>query len=170
MSNENNRITSLGDILDLYHWLWRGIPRFKTIYHYWYCYILDLALNGTASQSSEYEPSKHLLVMKTSSTRLQRNNFTSSKTSWRRLAKTFWKRFEDVLKTSCKTSWKRLQDVLKTSWKTKKWYAEDILKKSWRNVLKASWRHVFKMSWRPLKDFMETKKILTGYICILILG
>ena len=44
-------------------------------------------------------------VLKTSSTRLQRNNFTSSKTSWKRL--------EDVLKTSCKTSWRH---VLKTSW------------------------------------------------------
>ena len=44
----------MGDILDHYRWLWRGIPRFRTIYHYWYCYILDLALNGTASQSSEY--------------------------------------------------------------------------------------------------------------------
>ena len=44
-------------------------------------------------------PSKHLLVLRTSSTRLQRNNFTSSKASWRRL--------EDVLKTSCKTSWRR---------------------------------------------------------------
>ena len=35
-------------------------------------------------------------VLKTSSKRLQRNNFTSSKTSLQR-------RFEDVLKTSCKT-------------------------------------------------------------------
>ena len=35
-------------------------------------------------------PSKHLLVLKTSSKSLQRNNFSSSKTSWRRL--------EDVLK------------------------------------------------------------------------
>ena len=71
-------------------------------------------------------PSKHLLVLKTSSTRLQRNNFTSSK-------------------TSCK-------DVLKTSCKTKNYYAEDILK--------TSWRHVSKTSWRPLKNFMETNKIL----------
>ena len=30
-------------------------------------------------------PSKHLLVLKTSSKSLQRNNFSSSKTSWRRL-------------------------------------------------------------------------------------
>ena len=44
--------------------------------------------------------SKHLLVLKTSLILLQRNNFTSSKTSGRRL--------EDVLKTRCK-------GVLKTS-------------------------------------------------------
>ena len=49
---------------------------------------------------SRYYPSKHLLVLKTSSTRLQRNNFTSSKT--------FWRHLEDVLKTSCKMSSRRL--------------------------------------------------------------
>ena len=87
-------------------------------------------------------PSKHLLVfkrswrrlqdvLKTSSTRLQRNNFTSSKTSWRRL--------EDVFKTS-----------RKTSWKTKNCYAEDVFKTSWRHVLKTSWRHVLKTSWRHI--------------------
>ena len=42
-----------------------------------------------------YNPSKHLLVLKTSSAPLQCNNFTSSKASWRHLAK----RLEDVLKT-----------------------------------------------------------------------
>ena len=53
--------------------------------------------------------------LRTSSTRLQRNNFSSSKTSWRRLErckvvtlKTFWKRLQDVFKTC-------LQDVLKTN-------------------------------------------------------
>ena len=84
--------------------------------------------------------SRHVLKM--SSTRLQRNNFTSSKTSWRRL--------EYVLKTSCKdvlkTSWRRLedllQDVLKTSWKTKNCYAEDVLKTSWRHILKTSSRRL----------------------------
>ena len=62
-----------------------------------------------------------MLVSKTSSTRLQRNNFTSSKTYWRRL--------EDIL-----------QDVLKTSCKTKNCYAEDVLKTPWRHGLKTSWR------------------------------
>ena len=47
-------------------------------------------------------------VLKTSSTRLQRNSFTSSKTSWRCLAK--------------------------TSWKTKNCYAKDVFKRSWGYV------------------------------------
>ena len=115
---------------------------------------------------SKSHPRKHLLVLKTSSrhvlkkswTRLQRNNFSSSR------------RLEDVLKTSCKyvlkTSWRCLedisQDVLKTSWKTKNCSAVDVLKTSWRlvlnlktswrHVLKTSWRHVLKMSWRRLGD------------------
>ena len=50
-------------------------------------------------------------VLKTSSTRLQHNNFSSSKTSWRRLARTSWRH---VLKTSWNMSWKHLQDVLDT--------------------------------------------------------
>ena len=55
-------------------------------------------------------------VFNTSSTRLQRNNFTSSKTSWRRLKDVLedekllrWRRFEDVLKTC-------LEDVSKMPW------------------------------------------------------
>ena len=60
-------------------------------------------------------------VFKTSSRRLERKNFSSSKTSWRRL--------QDVFKTC-------LQDVFKTSWKTKTCYAEDVLKTSSRHVLK----------------------------------
>ena len=67
-------------------------------------------------------------VLKTSSTRLQCNNFSSS----RHLAR-------------C------LEDVMKTSWKTKNCYAEDILKTSWRNVFKTSWRPVLKTSWRQGK-------------------
>ena len=67
-------------------------------------------------------PSKHLLVLKTSSTRLKHKKFTSSKTSWRRL--------EDIL-----------QEVLKTTWKRKNCYTENVLKASWRRVLKTSWRN-----------------------------
>ena len=106
-------------------------------------------------------PTKHLLVLKTSSTRLQRNNFMSSKTSWRRL--------EDVLKISCKTSWRRLEDVFKTSWETKSCYAEDVLKTSWRNVLKKSWRHVLKLYWRhilrtSLRHYGDKQKSYWGYL------
>ena len=58
-----------------------------------------------ASRVAKQLPSKHLLVFKTSSTRLQCNNFSSSKTSWRRLANTSWGRLEDVLKAYRKRSW-----------------------------------------------------------------
>ena len=68
-----------------------------------------------------------------SSTRLQRNNFLSSKTSWRRL--------EDVSKTLCK-------DVLKTSWKTKNLYAEDIFKTWLEEVSNICLEDVFKTSSR----------------------
>ena len=50
-------------------------------------------------------------VSKTSLKRLQRNNFSSSKMSWIRLANTSWRRFEDQ---KCYA-----EDVLKTSWKTR---------------------------------------------------
>ena len=54
-------------------------------------------------------------VLKTSSTPLQHNNFTSCKTSW-------------------KTKNCYAEDVLKTSWR-------HVLKMSWRHILKTSWRH-----------------------------
>ena len=54
--------------------------------------------------------SRHAL--KTSSTSLQRNNFTSSKTSWRRLEDVLRTRLEDVLKTFSRPLTRRLQDVL----------------------------------------------------------
>ena len=75
-------------------------------------------------------------VLKTSSTRLQRNIFSS----WRRLANTSWRRLEDIS-----------QNVLKTSWKMKNCYAEDFLRTSWRHVLKTSSRHALKTSWRQTK-------------------
>ena len=77
-------------------------------------------------------PSWH--VLKTSSRRLQRNNFSSSKTYWRRLARCL----EDIFKASwrrlCKRSQRRLEEVLKTSWKMKNCYAEDVLKTYWRQI------------------------------------
>ena len=62
-------------------------------------------------------------ILKTSLARLQRNNFTSSKTSWRRLAKMTWRSFQDLS-----------QDVFKTSRKTKNCYAEDVFKTSRRQT------------------------------------
>ena len=79
-------------------------------------------------------------VLKTSSTRLQRNNFTSSKTSWRRL--------EDVFKTSHKTSSRRIGRRKIVTLKTSLRRLEDM---PWRYVLKASWRYTLKMSWRQAK-------------------
>ena len=83
-------------------------------------------------------PSKHFVcpqdVLKTSSRHavktswrcFQRNNFSSSKTSSRRL--------KDALRDVFKTSSRRLQDVLKTSWKTKNCYVEDVSKASSRRL------------------------------------
>ena len=78
-------------------------------------------------------------VLKMSSTRLQRYNFTSSKTSWRLLEDILQRRLEDVLKTCLKDkSWRRLEDM------------------SLRHVLKTSWRHVLKTSWRYYGDKQNT--------------
>ena len=88
-------------------------------------------------------PSKQLFVfktssrhaLKTSSTCLQRNNFSSSK-------------------TSCIY-------VLMTSSKTKSFYGEDVLRMTWRHVLQASWRHLLKTSWRHLGD---KENVYWGYL------
>ena len=56
-------------------------------------------------------PSNYLLVLKTSLTRLQCNNFTFSKSSWRRLAKTFWRHFGRRKIVTLKTSWRRVEDM-----------------------------------------------------------
>ena len=114
-----------------------------------------------------HNPSKHFLVLKTSSRRLQdmswrrpqRNSFTSYKTCWRRL--------EDVLKDVKLLRWRRLPDVLKTC-------LEDVFK-SLERVLKTClediyWRCLEDMSWRRLENILEKNKILTGDICILIWG
>ena len=63
-------------------------------------------------------------VLKTSSARLQRNNFSSSKTSWKRFERHLAKRFEDILKTC-------LKDVLETC-------LEDVLKKCLQDVLETN--------------------------------
>ena len=56
-------------------------------------------------------------VLKTFSTRLQRNNFSSYKTSLRRLAKTSWRRLGRQKIVTLKTSWRH---VSKTSWRQTK--------------------------------------------------
>ena len=63
---------------------------------------------------------------------LQRNNFSSSKSSSRRL--------QDVFRDVFKTFSRRLHDVLKTSWKTKNCCTEDVLYTSSRHVFKTSSR------------------------------
>ena len=90
-------------------------------------------------------PSKHLLVfktswsrhvLKTSSIRVQRNNFSSSKTSWRHPAR----RLEDV---------EDVEDVLKTCF-------EDVLKTYLEDM---SWRRPENMLWKHLQEVLETKKM-----------
>ena len=89
-------------------------------------------------------PSKHFLVLKTSSIRLQHNNFTSSKTSWRHL--------QDVLEDEKLLRWRRLQDVLKTCLENVlKACLEDVLKTSLEDVLKTYLEDVFKTSRRQTK-------------------
>ena len=83
-------------------------------------------------------PSNHL-----SSTRLQRNNFIFSKTSWRNLAR----RLEDVLKRTSKhlgrrkivtlMTFRRLEECLEVVFKT---CLVDLLKTCFEDVLKTSWR------------------------------
>ena len=71
-------------------------------------------------------------VLSTSSTRLQRKNFSSSKTSW--------------MTKNCYG-----EDVLKTSWR-------HVFKTSWRHILQTYWRYILKTSWRRLED----RKCLLG--------
>ena len=92
-------------------------------------------------------------VLKTSSTRLQRNKFSSSKTSWRRV--------ENVLRHLAR----RLEDVLKTSWETKNCYAENALRTSWKHLEtshKTTWRHLedvlgdeILLCWKRLEDILK---------------
>ena len=85
----------------------------------------------TSSRHVFKTSSRH--VFKTSSRRLQRNNFSSSKTSWRRL--------QDFFKTSCKMSSRRLG-------------RRKIV------TLKTRWRRLQDMSWRHLEDVLKTNKYL----------
>ena len=146
-----------------------------------------LGVNSSWIILNNQPPSKHLLVLKTSSRRFQ-------DMSWRRLQHVFsvtilrlprhledilQRRLEDILQDVFKTSWKMKNcyaaDFLKTSWRTSWRRLEDI---SWRCLEDISWRRLEDMCWRCLKDMFrrrleditETNKILTGDICILIWG
>ena len=64
---------------------------------YWLIFIFRKLVQKERHRDYIIEISQQTFVGQTSSARLQRNNFTSSKTSWRCLAKTSWRH---VLKTS----------------------------------------------------------------------
>ena len=95
-------------------------------------------------------PSKHLFVFKTSSRHvlktssilLQRNNFSSPK-------------------TSCK-------DALKTSWRHLPRCLEDVLEDEkllcWRRLEEMSWRCLKDMSWRCLQNALEKNKMFSEVI------
>ena len=94
-------------------------------------------------------------ALKTSSTRPQRNNFTSSKMSWRRL--------KDVLEDEKLLRWRCLEDVFKTC-------LEDVLKMSWRHILNTSWRHygdkqnTYWGSVSNKSDYVSNKSIFQKFI------
>ena len=77
-------------------------------------------------------------VLRTPSTRFQRTNFWSSKTTWRCL--------EDVLEDEKLLCWRRIEEVLKTC-------LEDVFKTCTEDVLKTC-----------LQDILETKKWV--YLCL----
>ena len=102
-------------------------------------------------------PLRHVLktssrhVFNTSSTSLQRNNFTSSETSWRRL--------EGILLEP----WRRLQDVLRDKKiVTLKTCRSRLKEMPWRRLEEMFWRCLEDMSRTRHEDVMETNKILMG--------
>ena len=100
-------------------------------------------------------------VLKTSSTPLQRNNFWSSKASWRHLAR----RLEDVLEDEKLLRWRRLRDVLKTCLQDVfKICLEDVFKICLQDVLKTCLQDVFKTSWRKKMGISVSKK--SKWVCI----
>ena len=115
-----------------------------------------------------------MLLLKTSSTRFQRNNFTSSKTSGRRLGES-WRH----LGRYSRCLGRRKIVMLETSWHVLKKSSRDVWKICWghvfktstRDVLKTCWGHVFKTSWRHYGDkqniywgFLYLKNISQIYI------
>ena len=82
-------------------------------------------------------PSKHLLVLKMSSRRLQRNNFKSSNVTILLLP-------SYVLENKKLLHWRRLQDILKIC-------LEEVLKTCYEDVLKTCLEDVLKTLWRQIK-------------------
>ena len=111
---------------------------------YWLIFIFRKLVQKERHRDYIIEISQQTFVGQTSSARLQRNNFTSSKTSWDVLQR----RLEHVLNTSSRPLARLLEDVLKTSWKMKSCYAEDVFKTCLEDVLKTYLEDVFKTSWR----------------------
>ena len=116
-------------------------------------------------------PSKYLLVLKTSLRRPQ-------DLPWKRFQHVFNviilrlpRSLEEALKTSCK---RRLENVLKAIWRhlSRRLGRRKIvrLRTSSRCLEDVSWKRLEDMSWRWLEDIIVTKKIVTGYICILNWG
>ena len=100
--------------------------------------LLDTDLDLLAGHGEiQISPVNILFVSKTSSRRLQSNNFSSSKMSSRRLQDVpqdvFTRRFQDVLGNEKLLPWRRAEDVFKTCLK-------DIFKTCLKNVFKTSWR------------------------------
>ena len=92
--------------------------------------------------------------------RLQRNNFSSSKTSSRHLARclqhVFARRLEDVLEDEKLWHWRRIEDVLKTCLEDLlRKCLEDFLKTCLEDVLKTCLEDVCKTSWRQTKCFLK---------------
>ena len=117
------------------------------------CYLVYINMFFCVFTYLYLKTSKHLLILKTSSRRLQNM-------SWRCFQHIFGVttlRLEDVLKTS----WRHLARSLEDVWKTNNCYAEDVFRTPWRHALKMSWGHVLKTSWRHifktcLEDVLKT--------------
>ena len=92
--------------------------------------------------------------------RLQRYNFSSSKTTSRHLARclqhVFARRLEDVLEDEKLWHWRRIEDVLKTCLEDLlRKCLEDFLKTCLEDVLKTCLEDVCKTSSRQTKCFLE---------------
>ena len=106
------------------------------------------------------------------------------KTSWRRLAKTSSRSFEEIFKTSSRhlqdVLQKRVQDVLKTStrriqdiFKTSSKCLQEVLQKRLQEIFKTSSRYFFKIflqdifkAYHQVKLFLVTKTVIYRGICL----